>query len=66
MHREAEYRGLLEKAQEAIEPIATLLAALQKDARANSSVRAHTEKIGESLRDLERELDQLWDEFKRL
>jgi hypothetical protein len=44
--REAEYRQLLEKAQEATMPIETLLAALRGDPRANSRIKARAEDIG--------------------
>ena len=66
MRREVEYRRLLEKAQEATLHIDTLLAALQKDPRADSGTTARVERISETLRALEHELDQLWDEFKRM
>ena len=55
MNREVEYRRLLEKAQERIEPIENLLVALQKDGSAIEDIKTRVERIGVSLRVLERE-----------
>jgi phage-related minor tail protein len=63
---EADYRRLLEQAQEALETIEELLAALREAPRASSDIRSRTARISENLRSLNNELDQLWDEFKRM
>jgi hypothetical protein len=63
---EADYRRLLEKAQEALETIEELLAALREAPRASSDIRSRTARISENLRGVENELDQLWDAFKRM
>ena len=63
---EADYRQLLEKAQEALESIEELLAAMREAPRASGEIKSRTVRMSENLRSLNNELDQLWDEFKRM
>ena len=66
MPEEAEYRRLLGKMHEALEPIEALLAALSGSQQATVEIRARAARISEGLCELEKEVDRLWDEFKRL
>ena len=43
-----------------------LPAALREAPRASSDKRSRAARISENLRGLQNELDQLWDEFKRM
>jgi hypothetical protein len=66
MRTESDYRLLLEKAQEAVEQIDMLLAAIHSAPQSDINTREKVDKIRETLRSTEVELGQLWDEFKRL
>ena len=66
MSNESDYRHLLEKAQEAVEQIDMLLAAIGGAPQSDPSTRAKVDTLRSSMRSMEAELGQLWDEFKRL
>ena len=63
---ERDYRELLKRAQEAVEQIDALLAALKAAPHADAATLERATHIGSTLRTVERELEQLWDGFKRL
>ena len=63
---ERDYRELLRRAQEAVEQIDALLAALKDAPQADAATLERATHIGKTLRTVERELEQLWDGFKRL
>jgi hypothetical protein len=65
MRTEADYCKLLEKAQEATDQIEALLAAIGA-ARGWMTVFRPSSKRFATVRTLQRQLDQLWDEFKRI
>lgn len=64
---EHEYRNLLLQAQKSAELIKTFLDAVSKSptARENSSIQNRIELAATHTGTVERELDQIWDEFKR-
>jgi hypothetical protein len=66
MRTEADYRKLLEKTQEATDQIEALLAVIGAAPRLVDNIQTKLERVRHSLRTLQRERDQLWDEFKRL
>ena len=63
MRTEADYRKLLEKAQEATDQIEALLAAIGAAPRLDDSIQTNLERVRHSVRTLQGELDQLWDEL---
>jgi hypothetical protein len=66
MRAESDYRLLLESAQEAVEQIDMLLAAVRTAPQADSSTLSKAAQISERMRSIEADLEQLWDQFKRL
>ena len=63
---EHDYRELLKRAQEAVEHIDALLAALKAAPQVDAAALERVAHIDKSMRTVERELEQLWDGFKRL
>lgn len=57
---------LLERAQGAVEQIDALLAAIKAAPEADAAMVERVTHIDESMRAVERELEQLWDSFERL
>ena len=65
MSNESDYRHLLEKAQEAVEQIDMLLAAIGGAPQSDPSTRAKVDTLRwSSMRSMEAELGQLWDEVQ--
>ncbi len=66
MDPEQEYRDLLRKAQNCAECVEDFLVAIRKSPRSHEpGLRALIESAETASRSLERQLDQIWDLFKR-
>lgn len=67
MAQEREYRELLRKAQEAVEPIRTFLDAVKRGSGAMTDVRLSVlvDAAENHAQTLEHELDEIWDLLKR-